>query len=783
MKTALRGLLAWCALGVALVGVNTLVQIQRDPASADYTQVDGFVRLVLFGTFVIALLVIAKFGFTSVVAALTFGVIKPEKPAADPAVITFDIPETEEGNRTAANIVAGELFLVGLGLLLAGGAAGWAMLEGGGFTPQSAITFLAAGSAVYPLIPVAIRRVRDSGRTWPIEITFTPVGMSQPVGEGQRTVAWTIISGFVFKRRRGGRRVDAHIAISDERGRRQLLPQFAKASPHGFLMTSAMDAYEAERAEAAILRFQPGLVEWSDERVRRGGFGLGKRSGSVITRWPERKEQLGVPEEPEVVDREPGFKTVLKGIVAWAVAAVLVLALLTVIRNADSLASSVRFLAIAGAAVALVGALAGFITGWQAVLNRFLFRPRTIPRSQTLPADVVGFGVPDNARFFTRVLFSALNGVGLIVLGGGLVVVFDQAQIGDWSPILLGVAIFLTGLVLLGSIAFRHREVTKSIRVSVMDDGLRQPAAEDEFLVLSWDEIKEVVLDENIVGKHLAVHVALVDAEAVVLLHDKFRRPSKFGHLLTPTMPSADAERFATLVESLRPGLVRRPAREIDRGGFGIVAAARRTILRWKGGAGLRPEPRDGLVISKVVDSAEQRRAGFITLVATVVLGFAVISDSGIVVRIVAGVLGALMFWVTVVSLRRHQSQVIREVVLKARWITVSTLTSRTFSWSVRWADIEKVFLRRTAGTDVFHLVLRPAEQVGAYYPRERLAMPLGMKRESTKDILLAEIELTSEDVKLMWPVLRERTDVVFATEGIDDPDYLAGRQWTGDLN
>ncbi|EME56632.1 hypothetical protein H074_22224 [Amycolatopsis decaplanina DSM 44594] len=771
----MRGLIGWFALAVVLVGADTLVQIQRDPEDPGYTQVDGFVRVVLFVTFIIALLVVTKIGFVSVVQALTFGVIKPDKTVAEKAAITFDIPETDEGSHTAANIVAVELFLIGLGLLLAGGAAGLAMLDGGGFTVLSAGTFLVAGLAVYPLIPMAIGRARDSGRTWPIEITFTPVGMSQPVGEGQKTVAWSSIDGFVFDRHRGGRRVDVHIAISDERGRHQLLPLFANESEHGFLMTTAMDPAEAERAEAAIERFRPGSVEWRDQRVRRGGFGLEEHDGGDgVVRWgePDRSDDLvAAPQQATaVVARESQFVAVAKGIGAWSVSAVLISTLLTVILHADALVGGMLFLVVAGIAVALAGILAGVVTGLRAVTNRFVFRRREIRGLWPLPADVAGFGVPDNTKFVTRVLVSGLNGIGLITFGGGLFVVADQAEIDDGSSMLFGAAVFAIGLFFLGSIAFRHRETAKSLRVSVTDEGLEQPAEGDENLVLSWDEVNEVILDEHIAGRCFSVHVALAEAEAAVLLHEMFRKRSRFGHRLTPTMTASEAERFAALVDSRRPGLVRWTARRTERGGFGVF---QRAILRWKDGTSSHPAPQDGLSISKVVDSDKQRRAGFIALAATVVLGFGVISDTGVAVRVVAALLGVLMFWVAIVSLRRDQSQVVREVVLRPRWITVTTLTSRTWSWSVRWSDIEKVTLRRTVGTGVFHVVLSPSKRVDAYYPRERLARPLGLKREDNGDILIAETELTSEDVKEIWPVLKRNTEVAFDSPGIGDPRYL----------
>ncbi|MFC9250148.1 hypothetical protein [Amycolatopsis thailandensis] len=778
MRTVLRGLIGWFALAVVLVGADTLVQIQRDPDDLGYTQVDGFVRLVLFVTFLVALLVATKIGFVSVVQALTFGVIKPEKPVTEKAAITFDMPENDENRRIAANIVAGELFLIGLGLLLAGGAAGWAMLDGGGFTALSAGTFLLAGLAVYPLIPMAIRRVRDSGRTWPIEITFTPVGMSQPVGDGQKTVAWPSITGFAFERHRGGHRVDVHIAISDERGRRQLLPEFGKESAHGFLMTTAMDPSEAERAEAAIERFRPGLVEWRDQRVRRGGFGPEKRDGDVVVRWPERKRpdvpETAPQEEQRVVARESRFAATVKGLAAWSLAAVFALTLLTVIRHADELVDSLRFVVVAGIAATLAGVLAIAVTGQRAILGRFAFRRSEVREPPPLPAEVVGFGIPDNTKFVIRILFFGLNGIGWTVFGGGLFVAADQARIDDRLPMLLGSVVFAIGLFLLGSLAFRHRETTKSLPVSVTDHGVEQPVDGDRNLVLSWDEIKEVVLDEHIAGEHFSVHVALVDLEADVLLHHELRKKSRFGHQLTPTMTAADAERFAALVDSRRPGLVRWPARETTRGGLGVVGAVRRTILRWKDGTTPRPAPQDGLLISKVADAAKQRRTGFIALAAMVVLGFGIVTDTKVAVRVFAALLGLLMLWAAVVSLRRDQSQVVRELALKSRWITVATLTSRTRNWSVRWSDIEKVMLRRTSGTDTFHVVLRPSKAVDAYYPRERLAMPLGLKREDNGDILIAETELTSEDVKQIWPVLKKNTEVAFDTPGVNDPHYLA---------
>ncbi|MFI7122501.1 hypothetical protein [Amycolatopsis sp. NPDC049868] len=776
MKTALRGLIGWFALAVVLVGANTLVQIQRDPDDPGYTQVDGFVRVVLFVTFIIALLVVTKIGFVSVVQALTFGAIKPEKTVAEKAAITFDIPETEEGGRTAANIVAVELFLIGLGLLLAGGAAGWAMLDGGGFTALSAGTFLVAGLALYPLIPMAISRARDSGRTWPIEITFTPVGMSQPVGEGQKTVAWSSIGGFVFDRHRGGRRVDVHIAISDDRGRHQLLPLFANESEHGFLMTTAMDPAEAERAEAAIERFNPGLVEWRDQRVRRGGFGLENPGGGddAVVRWgePDRSDDpASAPQQATaVVARESRSVAVAKGIAAWSVSVVLVSTLSTVILNADALGGGMPFLVVAGIVVALAGVLAVVVTGRRAVMNRFVFRRREVRGFWPLPADVVGFGIPDNTKFVTMVLVSGLNGIGLITFGGGLFVVADQAVIDDGVAKLLGAAVFVIGLFCLGSIAFRHRETTKSLRVSVMDEGLEQPAEQAKPLVLPWDEVSEVILDQHIAGGRFSAHIALAEAEAVVLLHEMFRNRSRFGHRLTPTMTAAEAERFAAMVESRRPGLVRWPARKTKRGGFGLF---QRAALRWRGGTASHPAPQEGLSISKVLDAGKQRRAGFIALAATVVLGFGVVSDTGVAVRVVAGLLGLSMFSAAIVSLRRDQSQVIREMVLKPRWITVTTLTSRTWSWSVRWSDIEKIVLRRAAGTDVFHVVLSPSKNVDAYYPRERLARPLGLKREENGDILLAETELTTEDVKEIWPVFKRNAEVAFDSPGIDNPGYL----------
>jgi hypothetical protein len=287
VKTALKGLAAWFGLAVAVVAVITLVQISRESYEADWTPVDGFLRLVLFGLLLIGFLVLAGL-WGRIVRLFSFGAIelaKP-KPAGNPSVIQFDILETDdEMYRFLANLVAIGLFLVGLGFIVAGVTTGWMMLNGGGPTLLPTVTFLVAGLAIYPTIPAAVRWALDGGITRKVEITFTPVGMSQPTENGQKTVAWSSVAGFVFERHRGGRRVDAHIAISDEVGRRQLLPVFAKPSPHGFLMTTAMDPFEAERAAAIIERTRPGLVEWADQRIRRGGFGAEKTNGKTVLRW------------------------------------------------------------------------------------------------------------------------------------------------------------------------------------------------------------------------------------------------------------------------------------------------------------------------------------------------------------------------------------------------------------------------------------------------------------------------------------------------------------------
>lgn len=285
MKAALRGLTAWLGLVVAVIAIVTLVQIQREPYEDDWTPVDGFVRLVLFGLLLSGLIVLTCLGKRGIVRAFTFGLVELAKPAGNPRVIRFDIPEKQDGNRLMANLVAVGLFLVGLGFLVVGVTTGLAMVNGGGFTLLSTVTFLVTGLAVYPAIPAGVRWALDGGYTRPVEITFTPVGMSQPVEKGQKTVAWPSIAGFVFERHRGGRRVDAHIAISDAPGRQQLLPLFANPSPHGFLMTTAMDAFEAERAAEIIERTRPGLVEWADRRIRRGGLGQEKSSAKTVLRW------------------------------------------------------------------------------------------------------------------------------------------------------------------------------------------------------------------------------------------------------------------------------------------------------------------------------------------------------------------------------------------------------------------------------------------------------------------------------------------------------------------
>ncbi|MER6664755.1 hypothetical protein ABT256_09400 [Amycolatopsis japonica] len=285
MKAVLRGLTAWAGLAVAVIAIVTLVQIQREPYESDWTPVDGFVRLVLFGLLLSGFIVLTCLGKRGIVRTFTFGLVKPAKPSGNPRVIRFDIPEKEDGNRLMANLVAIGLVLIGLAFIVVGVVTGLAMLNGEAFMLLSTVTFLVAGLAVYPAIPAGVRWALDGGHTRPVEVTFTPVGMSQPTEKGQKTVAWTSIAGFVFERHRGGRRVDAHIAILDEPGRRQLLPLFSTPSPHGFLMTAAMDLSEAERAAEIIERTRPGLMQWADRRVRRGGLGQEKSNAKTVVRW------------------------------------------------------------------------------------------------------------------------------------------------------------------------------------------------------------------------------------------------------------------------------------------------------------------------------------------------------------------------------------------------------------------------------------------------------------------------------------------------------------------
>jgi hypothetical protein len=147
-------------------------------------------------------------------------------------------------------------------------------------------------------------------------------------------------------------------------------------------------------------------------------------------------------------------------------------------------------------------------------------------------------------------------------------------------------ALALAGLVLCFSrplLAARiHRDGGLGTATAhIGSDGFGQSLTDGRMLVLPWDEVREVVFDEGQPGGRVFVSIALIDDASVRHLADAYRCKSKYGYVLSAALPQAGAEKAASAIEAVRPGLVRWPDREIRRGGFGVVRRAKRLILRW----------------------------------------------------------------------------------------------------------------------------------------------------------------------------------------------------------
>ncbi|MFD5089069.1 DUF6346 domain-containing protein [Amycolatopsis thailandensis] len=427
------------------------------------------------------------------------------------------------------------------------------------------------------------------------------------------------------------------------------------------------------------------------------------------------------------------------------------------------------FLEVLGIVFIVSCVFAAFSTGWQEVFGRLTFRNRSPRKVGQDPSetDVIELLTPDNTKFLARYLFLAISGLGLMGIGGTFLVITDQLRTGGFWQVSLGGALVLLGALVLGSVVVGRRVVTKSIPLVVTAEGLVQPLSEGAHLLLPWDEIKSLVFDDHVLGEQVSIHVVLVDQEAEVLLREELRGNSRFGHVLASMVPAAEAERAAAIVERFKPGVSRWPARGIKRGGFGLVTAVRRTVLRWKDSTqkAKAESPGDGLTISRISDAKQHQRLGLVFLAFTLILGFAVFRDGRLGVRIGLGFFGLLFLSATAVAFRYHLNPFTRQLVFKPRWLTVVTKTARTRAWSIRWRDIDKAFVQRTPDA-ACRLVLCPAEVVDSYYPRESLARPLGLARESDRFIVISEIELTAEEIDLILPVLRKHVEVVDGQSG-----------------
>jgi hypothetical protein len=120
-----------------------------------------------------------------------------------------------------------------------------------------------------------------------------------------------------------------------------------------------------------------------------------------------------------------------------------------------------------------------------------------------------------------------------------------------------------------------------TVTAHLRPDGFGQVLKDGSLLVLPWDEVRAVVLDEGQPGDRVFASIALLDDESVEHLADVYRGKSKDGYVLSAALPQATAEKAAAAIEAARPGLVRWSDREIRRGGLGVARPAKRLILRW----------------------------------------------------------------------------------------------------------------------------------------------------------------------------------------------------------
>ena len=197
------------------------------------------------------------------------------------------------------------------------------------------------------------------------------------------------------------------------------------------------------------------------------------------------------------------------------------------------------------------------------------------------------YNPPEAVRAFAGCVM--LLGPVVIALAGLLLWHRSHDPVAWWiAPVLalVGLAMCFARPIL--GTRIRRNGGLSTVTAHLGADGFGQVLTDGRLLVLPWDDVRAVVLDEGQPGNRVFVSVALLDDASVKYLAEAFRSKSKDGYVLTAALPQADAEKAAAAIDAVRPGLVRWPDREIRRGGLGVVRPAKRLILRW--GASRKPQ-------------------------------------------------------------------------------------------------------------------------------------------------------------------------------------------------
>lgn len=127
---------------------------------------------------------------------------------------------------------------------------------------------------------------RRHGAMVTANVEFGPDGFRQPLqDETTLVLPWSDVRRFVFRDGQPGDRVALAVSLVDDDALRNLNFFFRTRSGDGVMLSSALAREEAEKALAAIERYQPGRARWMSKNVRRGGFGVPNPVKRLVKRW------------------------------------------------------------------------------------------------------------------------------------------------------------------------------------------------------------------------------------------------------------------------------------------------------------------------------------------------------------------------------------------------------------------------------------------------------------------------------------------------------------------